>query len=210
MTRLLATVLPEVSGRPSKAGIVDDDHRLSAVSLAGADIAADSASAAFEQGRDEGLAQGRAEVRTAVEAAKRAWDEDCKQREQESQRIAELVATRTEAAIPEFLAEVSNRIAELLSHLVREEISRDAIAAVVRNLEDKIRCGEIGHIRVSGDQPLVAQLRRLQEARDDWNMFEFSEEACEGAELRIDLDLELLETRIQPWLAQVDEICRTK
>ena len=209
MTRLLATVLPEVNGRPGKPGPFQE-HRAPDVAFSGAEIDADSAIAEFERGREEGLAQGRAEARAAVEAAKRAWHDEHAQCLQESRHNADLIAARIETAVEAFAGTLSDRIAELLGYLVREQISRDAIEAVASKLESKIRGGEIGRIRVFGDQSLMEHLRRQQETRGGWDMFEFSQEAQEGAELRVDLDIEMLETQIQPWLAQVDELCRTK
>lgn len=155
--------------------------------------------AIFENGRQAGLAEARAEAEAA--AARQAQEAEAAL---EQARLAwtEAVATPLADELPRALDALTNSLAETTGRLLQPFLERELRDAASRALIDQIRPllsgGDGALIRVSGPADLLATLRGVFPAGTP---VEFTQ--TEAVDVAIVLGETVIETRIAAWVARL-------
>lgn len=154
----------------------------------------------FEDGRQAGLAEARAELEeqlarlhaehaAALEGARQAWNDE--------------IATRLAAQIPQALDTIGDQISDTVGRLLRpflEAELRDAAnRALIAQITPLLNGADGALVRVSGPALLLETLRRVFPS-DGATIFE----ETEATEVTIQLGETMIETRIAPWIAKLE------
>lgn len=161
---------------------------------------AEAVAAKMEEAYERGLADGRAAVRAECDArleqlAKAAEEARNEDRAHwvatEGDRLARLIADGLEA--------LETRIAEQTARVLRPALVEDAQKRAIRELADTLDAmlakGDVAKLTVSGPEDLVAAIRDRLDGKVQGAAFA----TAPHAELRIEVDETILETRIGAW-----------
>ncbi len=157
---------------------------------------------AYLQGVAEGQAAARAEldaklkeqaaaVETRIAADRRAWLVG------EGKRIAEALA----AGLREIEARIADQVSRVLRPVIAGHVQRRAVEDLVQTLEALLTKGDVGRITVSGPQDLIEALRE----RLDGKAGNVTLIPTAAADLRIEADETVLETRIAAWAEAIED-----
>ncbi len=128
-------------------------------------------------------------VETRLAAERRAWVAG------EGERIAAALA----AGLSEIEVRIANQVARVLKPVIAGHVQRRAVEELVQTLEALLTKGDVGRITVSGPEDLLGALRGSLEGKASNVTFA----PAATADLRIEADETVLETRIAAWAAAI-------
>jgi hypothetical protein len=156
---------------------------------------------AFERGRQEGLAAGRAETEAALIQ---------QQREMEDQLRIERVAFQAQEyakladQISEAMVEVEGRIAEAVAHILRPYLAQEQSKRVIQALSEnlgRILSGEsVPVLKISGPESVLNALRdRLSKhsAQVDYSL-------QDGVDVTVEAQQTIIRSQLQAWVDLID------
>jgi hypothetical protein len=155
---------------------------------------------AYARGLSEGQAAARSEldarlkeqaaaVETRLAAERRAWVAgECEQ-----------IAAALAAGLSDIEERIASRVARVLKPVIAGHVQRRAVEELVQTLEALLTKGDIGRITVSGPEDLLGALRCSLEGKASNVTFA----PAATADLRIEADETVLETRIAAWAAAI-------
>jgi|GEM_PF-2620257 len=156
---------------------------------------------------ERGLSEGEARMRAHYEAIlEKERAQHAKAIEDEQVRFDMRESANVSAAIEGFLNVMEQRLsyslAKLLQPFLNERIVDQLVAAFATNLKQLTQEGEGKLIRLRGPQTLIKQvMEQLPELRDQIEV-----QTADQVELVALLDETTIETRLEQWLGQLDQL----
>ena len=156
---------------------------------------------AFERGRQEGLAAGRAETEAALIQQHRELEDQLK-----IERVAFQAQEYAKLAdqVSEAMVEVEGRIAEAVSHILRpylaQEQSKRVIQALSSNLGRILSSESVPVLKISGPEQVLNALRdRLSKHAVQ---VEYSLE--DGVDVTVEAQQTIIRSQLKAWLDLID------
>lgn len=160
---------------------------------------------AFARGKEEGLAEARAEGEARLEEQRNIFAEELAAARQDwVASTGEEIARRLEAALAEFESRVAETTARILKPFIAEGLQRQAFAELRANLEALLATDAGAAIAISGPADVLEALRQQLAGRAT-NVTYTPSDDCD---VRVVAGHATLETQLKNWLARLEEAVR--